>query len=74
MQKVLDVFVELEDKYSTDADDIALLYVEKIKALPLNPTKMAFQKSEELKNYLKQLLESGWTSAREREAISYLTK
>ncbi|MCR6650028.1 MAG: hypothetical protein NVV73_00395 [Cellvibrionaceae bacterium] len=74
MQKVLDVFVELEDKYSTDADDIALLYVEKIRALPLNPTKMAFQKSEELKGYLKQLLESGWTSAREREAISYLTK
>jgi len=74
MQKVLDVFFELQDKYSTDADDIALLYVEKIKALPLNPTKMAFQKSEELKNYLKQLLESGWTSTREREAVSYLSK
>lgn len=74
MQKVLDVFVELEDKYSTDADDVALLYVEKIKALPLNPTKIAFQKAEELKNYLKQLLESGWTSNREREAVLYLSK
>lgn len=74
MQKVLDVFVELEDKYSTDADDVALLYVEKIKALPLNPTKIGFQKAEELKNYLKQLLESGWTSNREREAVLYLSK
>lgn len=74
MQKVLDVFVELEDKYSTDADDVALLYVEKIKALPLNPTKIAFQKAEELKNYLRQLLESGWTSNREREAVLYLSK
>lgn len=74
MEKVLDIFIELEDKYSTDADDIALLYVEKVKALPLNPTKMAFQKSDALKKYLKQLLESGWTSAREREAIGYLSR
>lgn len=72
MGKVLNVFVELQDKYSTDSDDVALLYVEKMKALPSSPTKLAFQKNGSLKQYLVQLLESGWTSSRERAAINYL--
>lgn len=72
MHKVLEVLYELNDKYSTDADDIALLYVNKIREMPDNLIKTAFRQSGELRKYLKETLESGWTSAEEQRAIKYL--
>lgn len=73
MDKVYAVFVQLNDKYHTDADDVALLYVEKIKTLTSGPLLHAFHSHGALRKYLTQLLEAGWTSKEELACIKYLS-
>lgn len=72
LDKVYAIFYQLDDKYSTDADDVARIYIDKIKALPPSPTKEVFALHGKLRNFLIYLLESGWTSVKERNQIQYL--
>lgn len=72
LDKVYAIFIQLNDKYHTDADDIALLYVQAIKKLQDGPLKQAFKTHVALRNYLAQLLDDGWTSSEEKECIVYL--
>ena len=69
--KVRSVFHELMDKYSTDADDVAGYYiaaVRKSRGITLN----ALRQDIGLRNLLTQILDSGWTTDRERRDIAFL--
>lgn len=70
-EKVLKVFVQLKNKYSTDADDIALIYVKLLKKSP-NPTQLAVKGHIALRNYLVSIFDSGWTSQEEKRCIVFL--
>jgi hypothetical protein len=72
MNKVYAVFIQLNDKYSTDADDVALLYVNKVKMNGSQLVKEAFAAHFALRKYLVKLLEDGWTTGEEQVCIRYL--
>lgn len=71
MDLVLDVFKELDWAYSTDADDVALLYVKKLQSASPQ-IKLAFKQHKRLRNLLVAILEDGWTSKDEQLAIAYV--
>lgn len=71
--KVLNVFKQLNDKYSTDADDVALIYVQLIRNNP-GTVQVAVRQNIDLRNYLIMLLDQGWTTKDEHNCISYLKK
>ena len=71
LDKVNAVFLQLNDKYTTDADDVALEYVRQIKSMR-GPVREALRLHIGLRNNLVMLLESGWTSAEEQECIAFL--
>ncbi len=65
------VFAVLADRYATDADDVALAYVNLVKkrgGSQLHSLKL----DSSLKQLLIQLMEQGWTSDDESAAIRYL--
>ena len=64
------VFRSLNDSYNTDADDVALLYVEKVRRDPAMSQALALNVS--LRNLLVQLLDEGYTDASEARAIQWL--
>lgn len=64
------VFVSLNNDYSTDADDVALAYVEI--ARRDNAVSQTIRSNRNLRDYLIQLMTDGWTSADEQRAITYL--
>lgn len=72
LDKVYAVFVQLNDKYSTDADDVARIYVDNIRNRSNQLVKNAFSAHIALRKYLINILEDGWTSAEERQCIQYL--
>ena len=72
LDKVYAIFRELNDKYNTDADDVALSYVNKIKLMEKGPLYEAFKIHASLRNYLAQLLDEGWTTEEEKACIQYL--
>ncbi|TMO79014.1 hypothetical protein CWC16_14195 [Pseudoalteromonas sp. S3776] len=72
LDKVMAVFFELNDKYFTDVDDIALAYVGMIRTGRYPLIKQALSLNKALKNFLIQVLDSGWTSSSEKECIRYL--
>ncbi|WP_087024659.1 hypothetical protein [Thaumasiovibrio subtropicus] len=72
LDKVMAVFIELNDKYSTDADDVAAHYVNTVRHGNYPVTQQALKIHTALKQYLIQTMESGWTSSEEKEAIRYL--
>ncbi|WP_406609462.1 hypothetical protein [Agarivorans sp. JK6] len=72
LDKVFSVFVELNDKYSTDADDVAMYYTKLVKSGDFPLVKQALSLHQSLKSYLIQSMESGWTSADEKDCIRYL--
>ena len=72
LDKVIAVFFELNDKYFTDVDDIALAYVGMIRTGRYPLIKQALSLNKALKNFLIQVLDSGWTSSSEKECIRYL--
>lgn len=67
---VQQVFQSLERDYSTDADDVALEYV-KIARKTLSVRNLLRQ-NPPLRETLIRLLNDGWTSGEEAEAIKYL--
>lgn len=72
LDKVLAVFVELNDKYHTDSDDVANLYIENIRNSNSKVIMEAFRLNVRLRKYLISLLDEGWTTDSERKNIHYL--
>ena len=64
------VFASLSHDYSSDADDIALEYVKIARSDP--ELGRLIQKNLGLRQILIQLLEGGWTSRGEQQAIRWL--
>ena len=72
MKNVYAVFNELDNRYSTDSDDVALLYINKAKR---NPNIMKSLKMHaQLKNLLILIFDGGWTSSNEYEAMALLAR
>lgn len=69
LSKVKSVFVQLWDKYSTDADDVAVLYLKKVRNSN-GATYQALRADIGLRNLLIDILDSGWTSREEEEYIN----
>lgn len=73
MPRVRKIFEHLRDKHSSDADDVALLYVQKIQAAAnSNSILQAIKADSDLRALLMQVMEEGWTSGEERKAIDLL--
>ncbi|AFU98515.1 hypothetical protein [Simiduia agarivorans] len=73
LDKVLAVFQQLNDKYHTDADDIALLYTNKVRSLSIgSPLSVAFRAHGALRRYLAELMDAGWTTQEEKDCVNYL--
>ena len=68
---VLAVFKELERSYTSDADDVALLYVERVQRAS-SAIKAGLKADKELRALLMRCLEDGWTDDREARAVEYL--
>lgn len=71
LSKVKSVFVQLWDKYSTDADDVAILYLKKVRNSN-GPTYQALKQDIGLRNLLIDILDSGWTGREEEEYMKFL--
>jgi len=71
---VFDVFRELDRTYSSDVDDVALLYLEGIQSVGVGGGSVghALKLHKELRAFLDDALESGFTSEREYRALRYL--
>jgi hypothetical protein len=72
LDAVHEVFRELERTYTSDADDVALLYVEKVHGRRPPSIIQGLKLNGELRRFLVELLEDGWTSEREKRAIGFL--
>ena len=73
LSKVKSVFVQLWDKYSTDADDVAVLYLNKVRKSN-GATYQALRQDVGLRNLLIDILDGGWTGREENEHIRFLRK
>lgn len=71
MDKVFAVFKELDWAYTSDADDVALEYVKKLKNAP-QLVKLAFKGHQRLRNLLIDILDEGWTTGDEKSAMAYI--
>ncbi|MFE8072590.1 hypothetical protein QQM79_16135 [Marinobacteraceae bacterium S3BR75-40.1] len=71
LSKVKSVFVQLWDKYSTDADDVAILYVKKVQRSN-GATYQALRQNIGLRNLLIDILDGGWTGRKEKECMDFL--
>jgi ribosomal protein L22 len=64
------VFVSLNNDYNTDADDIALEYVRLVRQD--SGLQQSLRANKGLRDLLIQLMDDGWTSGEEQDAIRYL--
>lgn len=71
MDEVYIVFREMDANYNSDADDVAIEYIEQLKQKGYM-LKLALTKHQQLVNLLIRILDDGWTSGREKSAIQYL--
>jgi hypothetical protein len=70
MPRIYNIFRRLDDAHRTDVDDVALLYVEKIRHR--RDLLSAAKSHAQLRALLIRSMEEGWTSDRERAAIRLL--
>lgn len=70
-QTTLAVFVRLDDEYNSDADDVAELYVNLIKARG-GPAVTTLKANKPLIHRLIKVMDEGWTSSGEEECIRFL--
>lgn len=68
---VLGVFTRLEDQYSSDADDVAEIYVNIVRHRH-GLLEAAVKANRKLIKKLIDVLKGGWTSAGEKDCITYL--
>ncbi len=73
MDSVLAVFRELYNSYSSDSDDVARLYLAKVKDRK-GSLEHALRLHTALRNLLVLILDGGWTSDEEYKLIDYLQK
>jgi len=66
------VFIALNDDYYTDADDVALAYVNLVRRDRM--LAQTVKANGALRATLTRLMKQGWTSPQEQEAINYLAK
>lgn len=66
------VFLSLNKDYNTDADDVAIEYVNMVRQDRVLGQKVRTSRS--LKEVLIKILDEGWTSEEEREAVFYLQR
>ena len=71
LDDVAEIFEYLNEYYNTDADDVAVLYVQLVRAHRGN-VEHALWQHPSLKQVLIGTLKSGWTSSDEADAILYL--
>ena len=67
------VFEKLDRSHNSDADDVALHYVQKLQTSPHRTIiTSALQQHPTLKSLLIRIMHEGWTSAQEKAAIEFL--
>lgn len=71
MDEVYKVFMELDSNYNSDADDIAVLYVDMVKQ-QRGSIELGLRIHKPLNNLLIRILEDGWTSSKESQSIRFL--
>jgi hypothetical protein len=64
------VFISLNEDYNTDADDVALAYVGFVRKDPMLQT--LIRANQMLRNYLIEMMRTGYTASNEQAAINYL--
>ena len=69
-RRVSAIFVHLDKKHNSDADDVAELYVDRLRKSPA--TAAAIRADRSLVALLVRILDDGWTSAGEKAAIEFL--
>jgi len=73
MPRVRGVFERLRSAHPSDVDDVAKLYVEKLRTAPTGGNILQALKADTaLHRLLMAVMEAGWTSGRERTAIDFL--
>ena len=71
MQTVFEAFRRLDEHYNTDADDVAELYVNKIRSAGEQKIQ-ALKGNKPLITLLIKVLDEGWTSQSEKDCITFL--
>ena len=72
MDIVYDVFYRLDNHYSSDADDVAAIYIGLIKKKRGSAEEKALKRSEKLVTLLVDVLNEGYTIGREPSLTRYL--
>jgi len=68
--RVMDIFKHLNHNHNSDADDVAVLYVNQIKKAP--STMAALKSNQQLVALLIRIMDEGWTGKEEKKAIEFL--
>ena len=71
VHKVYAVFLELDNNYNSDADDVAYLYANLVKTGG-NAVQQALKLHKPLNNLLIRILDDGWTTTEEHRTMQYL--
>ncbi|MCA9049614.1 MAG: hypothetical protein KDA89_12845 [Planctomycetaceae bacterium] len=70
MRRVSAIFEHLNKNHNSDADDVAMKYIDEIRRTPA--TVAALKNNKSLVNLLVRVLDEGWTTAEEKQTIAYL--
>ncbi len=72
MDVVYDVFYRLDNHYSSDADDVASIYIKLVKEKSGSAVEQALKRHKKLVALLVSVLDSGYTTGSEKSLIQYL--
>ena len=71
-RKIYRVFDRLYQYHTVDSDDVAEIYVNKLRAMPSSPITRAVRGDRRLSRFLIKILDEGWTSGGEHACIDFL--
>jgi len=72
MDVVYDIFYRLDNHYSSDADDVAAIYIRLVKEKRGGAEEKALKRSKKLVTLLVNVLDEGYTTGREESLTRYL--
>ena len=72
MDVVYDVFYRLDNHYSSDADDVASIYITLVKEKAGSAVEQALKRHKKLVTLLVNVLDSGYTTGSEKSLMQYL--
>jgi len=72
MDVVYDVFYRLDNHYSSDADDVASIYIKLVQDKAGSAVEQALKRHKKLVTLLVSVLDSGYTTGSEKSLIKYL--